>query len=102
MPCCCFFKSKVDEEVKVLLALKKQYKDLTGEDVQGAAKKDDKKAAKGDKKAGKDNKESKGDKKAGKEDKKAAEKRGGGDQADETKREVKKQTRFVGCMFVTT
>ncbi|KAK6998090.1 bifunctional glutamate/proline--tRNA ligase [Biomphalaria glabrata] len=87
-------KSKVDEEVKVLLALKKQYKDLTGEDVQGAAKKDDKKAAKGDKKAGKDNKESKGDKKAGKEDKKAAEKRGGGDQADETKREVKKQTRL--------
>uniref|UniRef100_A0A2C9KCV6 Bifunctional glutamate/proline--tRNA ligase n=1 Tax=Biomphalaria glabrata TaxID=6526 RepID=A0A2C9KCV6_BIOGL len=87
-------KSKVDEEVKVLLALKKQYKDLTGEDVQGVAKKDDKKAAKGDKKAGKDNKESKGDKKAGKEDKKAAEKRGGGDQADETKREVKKQTRL--------
>ncbi|KAH9496203.1 hypothetical protein Btru_010496 [Bulinus truncatus] len=114
--------AKVDEEVKVLLSLKEQYKDLTGEDLAPGGKKDDKKGSKGDKKSGKeenkdkkggkdntkeakgdkggkeDKKGAKGDKKTGKEEKKGGEKKGAGDQGsdqkDESKREVKKQTRL--------
>ncbi|CAG5120654.1 unnamed protein product, partial [Candidula unifasciata] len=78
-------KAVVDAEVQKLLQLKGQYKNLTGEDLAGAAKKggrDDKKDKKDNKKAAKESKKAGSDKKDGAGDK------------EDGKREVKKVTRL--------
>ncbi|GFO21484.1 bifunctional glutamate/proline--tRNA ligase [Plakobranchus ocellatus] len=80
-------KAAVDAEVKQLLSLKAEYKDLTGEDLAGAGK--------GGKKGGKEDK-----KKGGKEENKKAKDKDkgasgeGAEQKDDGKRELKKVTRL--------
>lgn len=69
--------------MKVLLDLKKEYKDLTGEDL----------ATQGAKGKGGKGKENKGPAKGG---------AGGDSQKDEGKREVKKVTRYASSVFFCT
>ncbi|CAL1534033.1 unnamed protein product [Lymnaea stagnalis] len=81
-------KAAVEAEIKTLLSLKTQYKELTGEDLAAAGragKKEDKKAGKADKKSGKEEKK-------GKDKTQAA--AGDSGQKEDGKREVKKQTRL--------
>lgn len=76
---------EIDREVQTLLSLKKQYKDLTGEDLAGGGGRKDKK----DKKANKENKPE------GKKEKAEKHQKQDKAQADDGSRELKKQTRLV-------
>ena len=79
------FQAAIDAEVKELVSLKAQFKDLTGEDLAGGGR-GGKKGGKEDKKAAKE------DKKQQKGSNKGASGEGAG-QKEDGKREVKKVTR---------
>lgn len=78
--CFVISKEEVDSEVQTLLSLKGKYKQLTGEDLAGGGKRD--------KKGNKENKDTKKQSEQVKSEIKADNK-----EADDSSREVKKQTR---------
>ncbi|XP_012942923.1 bifunctional glutamate/proline--tRNA ligase [Aplysia californica] len=89
-------KAAVDAEVKTLLGLKAEYKELTGQDLAGAGR-DAKKGGKDKNQGSKDKNQGAKDKNQGAKakDKGAKDKKGAsGDAADDGKREVKKVTRL--------
>ena len=85
----------VDAEVKALLALKAEYKELTGEELAGGGRGGGKKEKKGDNKAAKENKPPQKQNKPPQKQNQAPQKQNQEKGDDATGREVKKITRLV-------